>query len=153
KLPNLKALFLGDIPSTDQEITWIVQSDLTALFDAFPKLEHFRARGGQQLGLGKLKHKHLKSLTFEGSNLPAEVVRAVGRSSLPALEHLELWLGTVAYGADTTVADLKGIFAGKGLPALHYLGLRNSEIADAVAIALARAPILDRIEVLDLSLG
>jgi hypothetical protein len=81
------------------------------------------------------------------------VVRAVGRADLPALEHLELWLGTEQYGADTTVADLKGIFAGKGLPALRYLGLRNSEIADAIARALARAPVLERIEVLDLSLG
>src|SRR5262249_41421926 len=70
KLPNLKALFLGDTISEDQEISWIVQSDITALFDAYPGLEHFRARGGQGLGLGKLKHKHLKSLAFEASNLP-----------------------------------------------------------------------------------
>jgi predicted DNA-binding WGR domain protein len=153
KLPNLKALFLGDTVSEDQEISWIVQSDITALFDAYPHLEHFRARGGQGLGLGKLRHKRVKSLAFEASNLPAEVVRAVGRADLPALEHLELWLGTEQYGADTKVADLKGILAGKGLPALRYLGLRNSEIADAIAKAVARAPLLDRIEVLDLSLG
>jgi predicted DNA-binding WGR domain protein len=153
RLPNLKALFLGDAPYQEQEISWLHQCDLTALFDAYPQLEHFRARGGQGLGLGKLKHRHLKSLAFEASNLPAEVVRAVGRSDLPALEHLELWLGTHEYGADTTVADLKGIFAGKGLPALRYLGLRNSEIADAIARALAKAPIVARLRVLDLSLG
>jgi Leucine Rich Repeat (LRR) protein len=77
----------------------------------------------------------------------------VGASSLPALEHLEIWLGTSQYGADTTAADLKGILAGKGLPALRYLGLRNSEIADAIAAALAKAPVLERVRVLDLSLG
>jgi predicted DNA-binding WGR domain protein len=153
KLPNLRALFLGDIPYEEQEFSWIVQSDLTALLDAYPQLEHFRARGGQGLALGKIKHKQLKSLTIEASNLSAEVVRAVGASSLPALEHLEIWLGTPQYGADTTVADLKGILAGKGLPALRYLGLRNSEIADAIAAALARAPVLERVRVLDLSLG
>jgi predicted DNA-binding WGR domain protein len=153
KLPNLRALFLGDIPYEEQEISWIVQSDVSALFDAYPELEHFRARGGQGLGLGKIKHKNLKSLTFEASNLPAEVVRAVGASNLPALEHLEIWLGTAEYGANTTPADLKGILAGKGLPALRYLGLRNSEIADAVAAALAKAPVLQRLRVLDLSLG
>jgi predicted DNA-binding WGR domain protein len=153
KLPSLKALFLGDITCEEQEISWIVQSDVTALFDAYPELEHFRARGGQGLGLGPLKHQHLKSLAFEASNLPAEVVRAVGRSDLPALEHLELWLGTEQYGADTTVADLKGIFAGKGLPALRYLGLRNSEITDAIARAFAKAPIVTRLRVLDFSLG
>jgi predicted DNA-binding WGR domain protein len=153
KLPNLKALFLGDIPYREQEISWIHQSDLTALIEAYPQLEHFRARGGHDLALGKLRHRHLKSLAFEASNLPAEVVRAVGRADLPALEHLELWLGTEQYGADTTVADLKGIFAGKGLPALRYLGLRNSEIADAITKALARAPVVTRLRVLDLSLG
>jgi predicted DNA-binding WGR domain protein len=154
KLPNLRALFLGDIPYEEQEISWIVQSDLTALLDAYPQLEHFRARGGQGLALGKIKHKlQLKTLILEASNLSAEVVRAVGASSLPALEHLEIWLGTPQYGADTTVADLKGILAGKGLPALRYLGLRNSEIADAIAEALAKAPVLECVRVLDLSLG
>jgi predicted DNA-binding WGR domain protein len=152
-LPNLRALFLGDTPYGEQEISWIVQSDITALFDAYPELEHFRARGGQGLALGKIKHKHLQSLTLEASNLPAEVVRAVGASTLPALEHLELWLGTEEYGADTTVADLKSILSGKGFPALRYLGLRNSEIADAIAKALARAPVVARLRVLDLSLG
>jgi predicted DNA-binding WGR domain protein len=153
KLPSLRALFVGDIPYEEQEISWIVQSDLTPLFDAYPELEHFRARGGQGLGLGKIKHNHLKSLAFEASNLPAEVVRSVGGSKLPALEHLEIWLGTEEYGADTTPADLKGILAGKGLPALHYLGLRNSQIADGVARALAKAAVLERLRLLDLSLG
>jgi hypothetical protein len=51
------------------------------------------------------------------------------------------------------VGDLKGILQGKKLPALRYLGLRNSEIANAVAAALARAAVLDRVRVLDLSLG
>jgi predicted DNA-binding WGR domain protein len=153
KLPNLKALFLGDITHREQEISWITHSDITPLFEAYPELEHFRTRGGQGLGLGKLKHGHLKSLVFEASNLPAEVVRAVGRSDLPVQEHLELWLGAEQYGADTTVADLKGILAGEGLPALRYLGLRNSEIADGIAKALAKAPIMDRLRVLDVSLG
>jgi uncharacterized protein (TIGR02996 family) len=153
KLLNLQALFLGEMTYEQQEISWIQQSDLTPLFKAYPRLEHFSARGGGGLRLGKLKHEHLKSLTFEASNLPREVVRAVGASDLPALEHLEVWLGTSTYGADTTVADLKGILDGKGLPALRYLGLRNSEIADDVAKALAKAPVLERLKVLDLSLG
>ncbi len=101
----------------------------------------------------KFEHERLTSLAFEASNLPRQVVRNVGASRLPALEHLELWLGTSEYGADTTVADLKGIFQGKGLPMLRYLGLRNSEIADDISEALAKAPVLERVRVLDLSLG
>ena len=54
---------------------------------------------------------------------------------LPALEHLELWLGTDEYGADTEVADLKNILQGKNLPSLRHLGLRNSEITDRMELA------------------
>jgi predicted DNA-binding WGR domain protein len=153
RLPHLRALFLGDIPYTEQEISWINQSDLTPLFTAFPRLEHFRARGGGGLALKPFEHANLRSLAFEASNLPREVVRAVGASRLPALEHLELWLGTEEYGADTTVADLKDLLAGKATPALRYLGLRNSEISDDIARALAGSPLLERLRVLDLSLG
>jgi predicted DNA-binding WGR domain protein len=153
RLPGLRALFLGDITDDEFQISWINQSDLTGLLNAFPRLEHFRARGGGSLALRKFEHAHLKSLAFEASNLPRKVVLAVGASSLPVLEHLELWLGTSDYGADTTVADLKGVLAGKGLPALRYLGLRNSEIADDVARSLAGSPVLERLRVLDLSLG
>jgi uncharacterized protein (TIGR02996 family) len=153
RLTSLRALFLGDIPYRECEISWIVHSDVTGLLTAFPSLEHFRTRGGNGLVLRELEHRHLRSLAFEASNLPRGVVRAVGASKLPALEHLELWLGTAEYGADTTPADLAGILQGKHLPSLRYLGLRNSEIADDVAAALAGAPVLGRLRVLDLSLG
>jgi predicted DNA-binding WGR domain protein len=153
RLPHLRALFFGDIPYRDQEISWISQGDLTPLLTAFPLLEHFRSRGGGGLALTKFRHERLKSLALEASNLPRGVVRAVGESELPALEHLEIWLGTSEYGADTTAADLKGLLRGKGLPALRYLGLRNSEIADDIARALAGSPLLERLRVLDLSKG
>src|SRR5262249_10208549 len=39
------------------------------------------------------------------------------------------------------------------LPALRHLGLRNSEIVDAIAARLGRAPVLGRLRALDLSLG
>jgi hypothetical protein len=110
-------------------------------------------RGGNDLELRKFKHENLKSLAFEASNLPREVVRAVGASDLPVLEHLEIWLGTSNYGANTKVADLKDILSGKNLPKLRYLGLRNSEIADDIAVALAKSPLPGRLRVLDLSLG
>lgn len=153
RLPNLRGLFLGDIPFSENEISWINQADLTDLLAAFPRLEHFRSRGGNGLGLQVFRHEHLKSLALEASNLPRDVVRAVGASDLPALEHLELWLGTSEYGADTMPADLEGILQARHLPALRYLGLRNSEIADDIAAALAGAPLLQRLRVLDLSLG
>jgi hypothetical protein len=85
--------------------------------------------------------------------LPKSVLEEVLNSDLPQLHHLELYLGTEDYGADTTVDDFKELLAGKKFPKLRYLGLRNSEIADQLAEALIGAPILQRIDVLDLSLG
>jgi len=51
------------------------------------------------------------------------------------------------------VADLEPLLDGQRFPKLHYLGLRDSDIADEIAAAAASAPILDRIRTLDLSLG
>ena len=79
---------------------------------------------------------------------------AIGESDLPALAHLELWLGTDNYGGDVTVEDLSADPVRRArCPRLTYLGLRDAEIADQVADALAGAPVVARLSTLDLSLG
>jgi len=80
-------------------------------------------------------------------------LRAVLQSEFPALEHLELYLGEENYGFDFAVADLEPLLSGIVFPNLRSLGLRDSEIADDIATAIANAPILSRLRVLDLSLG
>jgi hypothetical protein len=152
-LRSLKAIFLGDITYEECEISWIEQSDVSPLLKAYPKLEHFRVRGAAKLSLGKLNHSHLRSLVVEAGGLPKAVVHEVGAARLPALEHLELWLGDDGYGADATVDDLRPILDGQLFPKLRYLGLRDSCIADQVAAAVALAPVLHEVRVLDLSLG
>lgn len=153
KLPKLKALFIGDMEQEESEISWINQSDMSPLFLAYPGLEHFVIRGGTALSLGRIQHKNLKSLVIESGGLPAGVVRDIGTSDLPNLNYLELWTGSDNYGGDSTPDDFKELLAGKRLPALKYLGLRDSEIADELAKAVAKSPLLDRIEVLDMSMG
>jgi hypothetical protein len=153
RLPNLRALFFGDIVSEECEISWIRQTDISALFDAYPALNYFCVRGAAGLQLGALQHQNLISLIIQSGGLDAAITRAVLKADLPALEHLELWLGTPDYGGDTAIADLEPLLSGTRFPRLHYLGLRDSEIADQIAIAIAQAPILERIRVLDLSLG
>jgi hypothetical protein len=153
KLPRLRALFLGDVIREEAEISWIQQSDVTSLFDAFPRLEQFRVRGGSGLVIGSLRHQGLQSLIVESGGLDAAVVRGIASSDLPRLEHLELWIGSEDYGKTTGVADLAPILRGDVFPALRYLGLRNGEGADELAAAVAAAPILERIKVLDFSLG
>jgi len=153
RLPNLRAIFFGDIIGEECEISWIRQSDISPLFTAYPQLEHFCVRGADGLSLGALKHDRLKSLIIQSGGLGVNVVREVAAADLPELEHLELWLGEENYGGDATVADLAPILDGGLFPKLKYLGLRDSEIADEIARAVATAPVVERIRVLDLSLG
>lgn len=153
RLPRLLALYLGDITSEENEMSWIYQTDLSPLLQAFPNLQLLRTRGGESLELKRPEHAHLRALILETGGMNGSVVRALGTAKFPKLEHLELWLGTEEYGGNTTVDDLRPILLGEAFPNLRYLGLRNSDIADALAAALADSPIADRIETLDLSLG
>jgi hypothetical protein len=153
-LPNLRGIFLGDLISEENEMSWIVQSDVTPLFAAYPALEHFVVRGSGELSLGGgLQHAALKSFVIESGGLPASIIRDVAASRFPALEHLELWTGADNYGGDSSIADLQPFLVGDGWPRLNSLGLRNSEYADEIAEALLNAPILAKLDVLDLSLG
>jgi hypothetical protein len=153
RLPALRALFLGDIVGEECEISWINQGDVGPLLDAFPGLEEFGVRGGQELRFPALRHERLRSLTVETGGMPVDAVRGVAGSDLPALVELDLWLGTSEYGGDAEVADLAPILAGTRLPALKHLALRNSEMQDEICVALASAPVVARLDVLDVSMG
>jgi hypothetical protein len=153
KLPNLSALFLGDIVEEEAQISWIVQSNLSAMLQAYPQLEYLQVKGNDGLSFGEMKLDHLKTLIIETGGLSLSVAQEVFQAQLPALEHLELWLGTPNYGGDITPEDLAPLLDGSIFPQLSYLGLRDSEVADQVAIAVANAPIIKRLKTLDLSLG
>jgi hypothetical protein len=153
RLTSLRAVFIGDLEMEEAEISWIEQSDVTPVLDAYPLLEEFGIRGGTGLRFPAVRHARLRTLSFEAGGLPGEVVRGVAASELPALEYLEMWLGVEGYGGDATVADLAPVLAGGRFPALHHLGLRNSEIQDEIAAAVASAPVVARLKSLDLSLG
>ena len=153
RLPNLKALFLGDVLQEEAEISWINQSDVSDVLAAFPQLEMLRIRGASGLAISKPQHARLRALAIESGGLPAEVVAQICRGKFPELEYLELWLGTPNYGGDCRVNDLQPLLKGTLFPKLTYLGLRNAEIADDIAAVIVKSPIVDRLEILDLSLG
>lgn len=153
EFPALRALFVGDITFEECEISWIQQSDVGPLLRAYPALEEFGVRGGEGLVFPPVKHEALRVLRVESGGLPREVVRGVAASELPALTELDLWLGTPGYGGDAEPGDLEPFLTGERLPALRRLALRNSEIQNEVAAALATAPVVERLEVLDLSMG
>lgn len=149
----LAHLFVGDIVMEENEISWIEQTELGPLVNAFPALVTFGVRGGNKLGLTGLSHASLRALVVQTGGLPATVVAQLCAAKLPALEHLELWFGDVNYGGDVKPADVLPLLSGRILPSLKYLGLRNSQVTDGIAKALADAPVLAQIETLDLSMG
>lgn len=153
RLAALRALFLGDIVPEQQEISWIRQSDVTPILGAFPKLVEFGIRGGTELKFPATSHNALRRLTIESGGLPAEVVRGVLSSDLPALEFLELWLGDENYGGDVSVENLSLALEEAKLPSLRHLGLRNSEIQDEIVKAVLDSRVLRQLRTLDVSMG
>jgi hypothetical protein len=152
RLTGLTALHLGD--------TYICYLQNPAnpdrLLAAYSRLEDLSLCGVPDAKYWRrpLSHTALRRLTVKTAGLPGKVARAIGESDLPALEHLELWLGVrEEYGGTTTVRDLAPVLAGMRWPRLRYLGLRNAEHADEVAAAVATAPVVARLSAVDLSHG
>ncbi|WP_375467066.1 STM4015 family protein [uncultured Nostoc sp.] len=154
RLTNLKAVFIGDLTSEDSEISWIQQSDVSPILQAYPKLEILQVRGGDRLQFSPpIRHNHLKALIVETGGLSRDTVAQICNMNLPALEHLELWFGSEDYGGDCWVEDLNPIIFAEKFPQLNYLGLRNSQFTDEIVSVIIGSPILDYISVLDLSMG
>ncbi|BFH11652.1 hypothetical protein J6TS7_07520 [Paenibacillus dendritiformis] len=98
-------------------------------------------------------HARLKELVIICGGLPAEVLADIRNAKLPELRKLELYLGVDEYGFSGSLDDVLSVAKPGLFPKLTYLGLKDSEIQDEIAQALADAPILDQLETLDLSYG
>lgn len=153
RLPALRHLFLGEMTYEECEISWINQSDVSPLLNAFPGLQSLHVRGATGLSFSRATHSELKMLVIESGGLPRSVLRELFLCDFPELEHLELLLGTEDYGFDGDVTDLQPVLSGRLYPKLKYLGLRNSTIANEIAAVVVHSPIVERISELDLSLG
>ena len=152
-LQNLKSLYLGDIVSEENEMSWIVQTDMAPILENFPQLEYLRTRGSISLGFNVSQHDNLRALALETGGLDVSVLRSISTATLPALEHLELWLGTEEYGGSCSIEDLQPILSGDVFPKLRYLGIRNYDGIDAACSFIVNSPIVKQLDVLDLSLG
>lgn len=151
--PSLRKLFIGEMSYEECEISWITQSDLSPLLPAFPELQSLTIQGGNELSLRDLNHHKLEELIIISGGLGKGVLGNIASSQLPNLRKLELYLGVDNYGFDGSLADILPLIAPGKFPNLTYLGLKNSEIQDEIAVAVADAPILEQLDTLDLSLG
>ncbi|MEY9928180.1 hypothetical protein ABH926_002814 [Catenulispora sp. GP43] len=156
RFPALRALFLGDV---DDEIVYVEHADLTPILDAYPALEELWVRGTPDLSqktpryFEAMRHPGLRRLVLQSGGLHPEAIRAISRCDLPELRHLELYLGHPDWCGWAKPEDLAWLVAGEAFPKLDHLGLRNSLIQDGIAAALAHAPVVAGLRVLDLSLG
>ena len=155
--PALSALFFGEVTREETEISWIAQTDVSPLVEAFPRLTEFGVRGSDEMRFPKKtyelawnvsRHEALRSLAFQTHALAPAVVSGILGSDLPALESLDLYLGD-----RTAPGDLAPLLSGSVFPALRRLGLRNAHNVDTLVTALADAPVTGRLTTLDLSLG
>lgn len=96
------------------------------------------ASGAPNGVLRPVRHAALRRLDLETGGMPVHVPEVIAACDLPALEHLDLWLGVRFYGGDVAVSDLEGLLDGRCLPTLRHVGL-NSEIQDDIAAAIAAA--------------
>ncbi|MBY0220253.1 STM4015 family protein [Paenibacillus illinoisensis] len=150
---SLKKLFIGDMGFEECEVSWIIQTDLTPLLKAFPELKSFTVKGSSGLSLEPLQHAKLEELVIICGGLSQEVLASITNAQLPELRKLELYLGVNDYGFDGSLEDVLPLLEQGRFPKLVYLGLKDSEIQDDIAKAVAQAPIVDQLEVLDLSQG
>ncbi|MEM8713751.1 MAG: leucine-rich repeat domain-containing protein, partial [Planctomycetota bacterium] len=131
-LTSLRAVFIGDIAQEEAEVSWIEQCDHGPLISALPQLEVYGVRGGNSLRFTGAKSPGLSKLIVQAGGLPSNAIGDIIAADFPALRNLELWLGCDEYGFDGSIDTVKQLIDGRAHPALSRLGLRNSEIVDAI---------------------
>lgn len=168
--PNLKRLRIGEFQVAgpggiendyDYEISWSGIGDASEVWSRLPKLEYLRIQAGlgsSSLGengdrLGTMHLPNLRHLEIVTGGMGRECLRSVANAQWPALETMEVWLGSSNYGFVGAVEDLAPILDGTSLPRLRRLGLLNTELSDELCAKLGSAKVLPQLESLDLSYG
>ncbi|MEH1933788.1 MAG: hypothetical protein V7L14_08670 [Nostoc sp.] len=152
KLINLKALFIGDRRQHEYKKSRIYLSDVISILETFPNLEVLKLHGNPSNTLfsKKIYHPSLKTLILETADNDARALAQVCTLELPSLEYLELWGGRCRY---SHFDFFETLFSGELLRNLSYLGLPSFENTDVLVEALVQSPIIERLAVLDISMG
>lgn len=150
---HIKSLFIGDMDFEECEVSWIIQSDYSKLWDAMPQLEKLVIKGSTDLELGTIRHSNLRHLEIICGGLGKDIFQELQKAELPNLETLILYIGIEDYGFDGDISTIKDFLAKSDFPKLKYLGLTDSEIQDDVTQAVLESKYMTQITVLDLSMG
>ena len=153
RFPQLRSLFIGDMSYEECEVSWINQSNIGPILAAYPELKSLTIKGSTGLSLDPASHDKLEELVIICGGLGKEVIASISEGSFKSLKKLELYLGVEDYGFDGSLEDILPLIEPGKFPQLTYLGLKDSEIQDEIAIAVANAPIVDQLHTLDFSMG
>ncbi|MCP3140641.1 hypothetical protein [Pyxidicoccus xibeiensis] len=123
-----------------------------AAYPSLGSVRHLALQAGR-LELGRLALPALQSLHVRAGGLSQEAVSAVVEADWPELETLTLWFGSAKSGANVAAPQLAPLFSGERVPKLKHLRLQACEFADEAVVLLLEAPLLSRLESVDLSYG
>lgn len=89
RLTSLRAVFVGDLVAEEAEISWIEQSDVTALLTAFPQLTHLGVRGGTGLTFPRSSTTPCAGSSSRAEDCPRRRCAACWTASSP---HWKAWI-------------------------------------------------------------
>ncbi|MDZ8137273.1 MAG: hypothetical protein RM049_18540 [Nostoc sp. DedQUE04] len=161
QLSNIKALFIGDVNDYELDYLPLVYSNFSYILLAYPQLEVLKIRCNSSSRYYKyftglqfipVRHENLKAIIIESHGFyHYDVLDEICQLELPALEYLELWLGSSDWAYEFVmkfITDCPHIF-----PKLKYLGLRDCAFSDEFACAIVDSPIIENLLELDISIG
>ncbi|AVH71461.1 hypothetical protein [Nostoc sp. 'Lobaria pulmonaria (5183) cyanobiont'] len=160
QLSNIKALFIGDVNDCELTHLPLVYSNFSYILLAYPQLEVLKIRCNNSsryykyftgIQFSPIRHETLKAIIIESTEICHEVIDEICKLELPALEYLELWLGTNCYIYSSVIELIRNV--SHIFPRLKYLGLRNCDFSDDIAFTIIDSPIIENLLELNLSVG
>lgn len=153
-LPNLEAIFLGDFNQEDmrRRVARFCEGNISLILSKYSQLQLLQIRGGSDCTFSECRHEKIKALRIDSCSINKHLA-GINKLDLPALEYLELWIDAPINQKHLVMRDLKMIFHKNKFLKLKYLGIKNCNFADDVAMSIARSPLMERLIELDLSLG
>jgi hypothetical protein len=136
--------------------SWRLSVPLERVLAAVPSLQKLVVQCNDILGAKPPpplpEMTHLRRLVLRDTALNPAVVSALGASSFPQLESLDLWLGHFEYSWGGSARDLVPLLNSHGLGKLRQLTL-VSDLGDALVDVLAEGALTARLEALRLPFG
>ncbi|MBN3898237.1 MAG: hypothetical protein HWQ41_24075 [Nostoc sp. NOS(2021)] len=146
-LSGLKAVWI------DTNISPTPLGDISAILKTYPHLEFLHIRNGCHLEFSPIRHKNLKTLIVDATDLNKVTFQQIYKLELPALEYLDLGFSNSGNNTLPNATEVAPMFSGNLFPNLKYLGLRGGKNYNKIAAALTNSVLIHRLIGLDISDG